>query len=170
MLPTSLRALTLELEDTGTAIPPNLARLTNLTHLELDSVTLAHYRASSPRLELPAHLAQITLRGCRLHEVPTALLNAPECTHLNLEYNNLRHLDGLETQDRRLQVINLAHNSFTAFPGALTRLPHLKELYFAKNPVRPPADLSCLVREEPPEYDDRHPIDIGLAEMDPLKT
>ena len=169
MLPASLRELTLEFEGTGSrAIPPNLARLTNLTHLAMHSADLSGYRAPLFGLRLPQHLAQITLNGCGLREVPTALLNAVECTHLNLWSNNLTHLDGLRPQDRRLQVINLGRNSFSVFPEALTRLPDLTSLCFDKNAARPPADFPGLVQETPYKtYDDRHPIDSGLAEVDP---
>jgi internalin A len=151
-----------------TSLPPEIGRLTNLTHLLLDHNQLAilpelwqlknlmYLKLNGNQLtSIPAELGKLTnlttlyLEGNRLTSVPAELAQLSNLTILDLSDNRLTSVPAEFGQLTNLAELRLDFNQLTNIPAEFGQLTNLTELWLQRNQLMSvPAELSQLRKLE----------------------
>ena len=112
-------------------IPPEeLARLTNLQHLNLHKNQLTSIPAELAQL---SHLQHLDLHTNQLTSIPAELAQLSHLQHLDLYENQLTHVPPELGQLINLQNLDLSANQLTLIPPELGQLTNLQNLQLHKN-------------------------------------
>ena len=91
-------------------------------------------------LELCQNLEQVTLQGLNIKNMKKISQLSDKLKHLNLYYNNIDKIEGLENKIN-LTTLNLGYNNVTTIEG-LESLINLEELYLNNNHIKDITPLS----------------------------
>jgi hypothetical protein len=138
------------------ALPPGIARLSNLTELYLQSnafdavpdvlrqmqqlknLSLGHMRIGNlpPWIGELKALEFLTLEDCGLGELPASFWGLTNLKSLALSLNpKLTQIPEAIAGLTGLEVLNVHGCGLTGLPGAIGRLPRLKDLFIANNKI-----------------------------------
>lgn len=138
-------AITLDLSRQNlTALPPELAQLTQLQTLNLKENRLT---ALSPELAQLTQLQGLDLSSNTLTALPSELAQLPQLRVLYLNDNPLTALQPELAQLTQLQGLDLSHTQLIALPPVLAQLPQLQLLGFGSNQLTAlPPELTQLTQ------------------------
>ena len=113
-----------------TALPPEVAQLTNLTALDLSGNQLT---ALPPEVAQLTSLTSLDLGGNRLTALPPEVTQLTSLTSLDLGRNQLTALPPEVAQLTNLTALFLNNNQLTALPPEVTQLTSLTSLDLSRN-------------------------------------
>ncbi len=142
-------------------IPPDIARLKNLTTLSLSHNKLSTLPAEIGQLAeleqldvkgnklgmLPATIGGLTalqsfeLGWNKLEELPDEMANLHSLRSLDLSWNQLKQFPSSLTRLSGLETLDISYNQLTALPTEMTRLTDLTQLVVEGNPLVTPPEI-----------------------------
>ncbi len=119
-----------------TSVPPEIAKLTNLTHLELWNNDLEEVPLEVANL---IHLTHLDLSGNRLGSLPLEITRLTKLTSLDLGYNYLTNVPLEITKLTNLAYLRLRGNLLPSVPSEIAKLTNLTYLDLSSNqlPIPP---------------------------------
>ncbi len=117
-----------------TVVPQNIKRFTHLKHLSLNNNPKADFNAIFKTVNtLP--ITFVNLQNNALKELPPAIGDLKDITHINLSYNRLHsgQVYTILTMLPKLNSLWLNHNQFTELPPEIGQLSSLRNLYIEHN-------------------------------------
>ncbi len=113
-----------------TSLPPEIAKLKNLTELNLASNRLT---ALSPEIAELKNITKLNLSDNRLAALPPEIAELKNLTELNLDDNWFISLPSEIIKLKNITKLNLASNQLTSLPPEIAELKNLTELTLFHN-------------------------------------
>ena len=141
-------ATELGLSDEGLEkLPPEIARLTQLSSLNLGGNQLSDLPESLESLTRLTQLTSLDLGGNQFGELPESVTRLSQLTSLDLRSNQLSELPESLTRLTQLTSLDLGDNQFSELPESLTRLTQLTTLNLYNNQLSElPESLGRLIQ------------------------
>ena len=115
-----------------TEIPEDIAKLTNLTLLNLSDNQITEIPEAIAKL---TNLTLLNLSNNQITEIPEAIAKLTNLIHLYLNSNQITEIPEAITKLTNLTHLYLSDNQITEIPEAITKLTNLTHLYLSDNQI-----------------------------------